>query len=264
MFFKRKMYDRLVEWKNRDAGRSALLIEGARRVGKTSLVREFGKNEYRSVAFIDFFKTPKAVIKVFEEESDDIAVLLKRLSATLGIRFYPRETLIIFDEVQFYPRARGLVKYLVEDGQYDYIETGSLISIRKNVNDIVIPSEERSVRLDPMDFEEFLWALGDEAAIPYTKECFDCGHIRVHAQPAFATGWREIISPFRIGQVGEDEGIRGCVSLVRRGAHRGKVCEHHRSVRCRTVQERGTYDFQGVHVRHGTVGYAYVWHRQHQ
>ena len=173
MFFRRKLYDRLVEWKKCDAGRSALLIEGARRVGKTSLVREFGKNEYRSVAFIDFFKVPKAVIRVFEEESDDIAVLLKRLSATLGVRFYPRETLIVFDEVQFYPRARGLVKYLVEDGQYDYIETGSLISIRKNVNDIVIPSEERSVRLDPMDFEEFLWALGDEAAMPYAKECFE-------------------------------------------------------------------------------------------
>lgn len=173
MFFRRKLYDRLVEWKRRDAGRSALLIEGARRVGKTSLVREFGKNEYRSFAFIDFFKAPKAVIKVFEDESDDIAVLLKRLAATLGVRFYPRETLIVFDEVQFYPRARGLVKYLVEDGQYDYIETGSLISIRKNVDDIVIPSEERAVRLDPMDFEEFLWALGDEAAIPYAKECFE-------------------------------------------------------------------------------------------
>ncbi|MGN0545082.1 MAG: ATP-binding protein [Acutalibacteraceae bacterium] len=167
------MYDRLVEWKKRDAGKTALLIEGARRVGKTSLVREFGKHEYKTVAFIDFFKAPKAVIKVFEDESDDIAILLKRLSATLGIRFYPRETLIVFDEVQFYPRARGLVKYLVEDGRYDYIETGSLISIRKNVNDIVIPSEERSLRLDPMDFEEFLWALGDEAAMPYAKDCFE-------------------------------------------------------------------------------------------
>lgn len=172
MFFRRKLYDRLVEWKRRDAGRTALLIEGARRVGKTSLVREFGRNEYRSVAFIDFFKAPRAVTRVFEEESDDIAVLLKRLSATLGIRFHPRETLIVFDEVQFYPRARGLVKYLVEDGQYDYIETGSLISIRRNVNDIVIPSEERSLRLDPMDFEEFLWALGDEATMPYAEECF--------------------------------------------------------------------------------------------
>lgn len=173
MFFKRKLYNELLQWKKNDAGSTALLIEGARRVGKTSLVREFGKNEYRSVAFIDFFKAPKAVIRVFEEESDDIGVLLKRLSATLGIKFYTRETLIVFDEVQFYPRARGLVKYLVEDGRYDYIETGSLISIRKNINDIVIPSEERSMRLDPMDFEEFLWAMGDEAAMPYARECFD-------------------------------------------------------------------------------------------
>lgn len=99
MVFRRKLYDRLVEWKRRDAGRTVLLIEGARRVGKTSLVREFGRNEYRSVAFIDFFKAPRAVTRVFEEESDDIAVLLKRLSATLGIRFHPRETLIVFDEV---------------------------------------------------------------------------------------------------------------------------------------------------------------------
>lgn len=176
MFFKRKLYDRLLEWKRKDAGQTALLIEGARRVGKTSLVREFGRNEYRSVAFIDFFKAPKSVIKVFEEETDDISILLKRLSATLGVQFHPRETLVVFDEVQFYPRARGLIKYLVEDGQYDYIETGSLISIRKNVNDIVIPSEEKSMRLDPMDFEEFMWAIGDEAAMPYAKECFDALH----------------------------------------------------------------------------------------
>ena len=176
MFFKRKLYLKLLDWKKKDAGRSALLIEGARRVGKTSLVREFGKNEYRSFALIDFFKAPKAVIKVFEEETDDIAVLLKRLSATLGVRFYPRQTLIVFDEVQFYPRARGLIKYLVEDGQYDYIETGSLVSIRKNVENIVIPSEEKSVRLDPMDFEEFMWAIGDEAAIPYAQDCFESVH----------------------------------------------------------------------------------------
>ena len=173
MFLKRKLYEDMLAWKNHDAGRTALLIEGARRVGKTSLVREFGKNEYRSVAFIDFFKAPKSVIRVFEEESGDMSILLKRLSATLGVRFHPRETLVVFDEVQFYPRARGLIKYLVEDGQYDYIETGSLISIRKNVDDIVIPSEEKSIRLDPMDFEEFLWALGDEAAMPYARECFD-------------------------------------------------------------------------------------------
>ena len=156
MFFKRKLYERLKEWKERSAGRTALLIEGARRVGKSSLVEEFGRNEYRSVAIIDFFKVPKSVKQVFEEESDDIDVMLKRLSAVLGIAFYPRETLIVFDEVQFYPKARGLIKYLVEDGRYDYIETGSLVSIKENVKDIVIPSEERAIRLNPMDFEEFL------------------------------------------------------------------------------------------------------------
>jgi len=173
MFFKRKLYERLKEWKERSAGRTALLIEGARRVGKSSLVKEFGRNEYRSVAIIDFFKVPKSVKQVFEEESDDIDVMLKRLSAVLGIAFYPRETLIVFDEVQFYPKARGLIKYLVEDGRYDYIETGSLVSIKENVKDIVIPSEERAIRLNPMDFEEFLWALGDEASMPFLKECLE-------------------------------------------------------------------------------------------
>ena len=125
---------------------------------------------------------------MFEEETDDMSILLKRLSATLGVRFHPRETLIVFDEVQFYPRARGLIKYLVEDGQYDYIETGSLISIRKNINDIVIPSEEKSLRLDPMDFEEFLWALGDEAAMPYARECFDA--LRPLGDGVFAKLWK--------------------------------------------------------------------------
>ena len=173
MFFRRKLYDRLKDWKERSAGRTALLIEGARRVGKSSLVEEFGRNEYRSVAIIDFFKISKPVKRVFEEESDDIDVMLKRLSAVLGIAFYPRETLIVFDEVQFYPKARGLIKYLVEHGRYDYIETGSLVSIKENVSDIVIPSEECAIRLNPMDFEEFLWALGDESSIPFLKECLE-------------------------------------------------------------------------------------------
>ena len=173
MFFKRKLYDNLKEWKTKSAGRTALLIEGARRVGKSSLVEEFGRNEYRSFAIIDFFKASKAVKRVFEEESDDIDVMLKRLSAVLGIVFYPRETLIVFDEVQFYPKARGLIKYLVAHGRYDYIETGSLVSIKENVKDIVIPSEECAVRLNPMDFEEFLWALGDEASMSFLKECLD-------------------------------------------------------------------------------------------
>jgi uncharacterized protein len=173
MFFKRKLYDKLLDWKNRSQGRSALLIEGARRVGKSSLVREFGTHEYKTCAVIDFFRISKPVRRVFEEDCDDIAVFLKRLSAVLGVPFHARETLIVFDEVQCYPRARGLIKYLVEDGRYDYIETGSLVSIRQNVEGIVIPSEEHSVRLNPMDFEEFLWALGDETTTPYLRECFD-------------------------------------------------------------------------------------------
>ena len=146
MFYRRKLYDDLKNWKMKSAGRTALLIEGARRVGKSSLVEEFGRNEYRSIAIIDFFKISKSVKRVFEEESDDIDIMLKRLSAVLGITFYPRETLIVFDEVQFYPKARGLIKYLVEHGQYDYIETGSLVSIKENVKDIVIPSEEHVLR----------------------------------------------------------------------------------------------------------------------
>ncbi len=173
MFFKRKLYDKLLDWKNRSQGRSALLIEGARRVGKSSLVREFGTHEYKTCAVIDFFRISKPVRRVFEEDCDDIAVFLKRLSAVLGVPFHERETLIVFDEVQCYPRARGLVKYLIEDGRYDYIETGSLVSIRQNVEGIVIPSEEHSVRLNPMDFEEFLWAMGDETTTPYLRECFD-------------------------------------------------------------------------------------------
>ena len=173
MFYRRKLYDDLKDWKKKSAGRTALLIEGARRVGKSSLVAEFGRNEYRSLAVIDFFKISKSVKRVFEEESDDIDIMLKRLSAVLGIKFYPRETLIVFDEVQFYPKARGLIKYLVEHGQYDYRETGSLVSIKENVKDIVIPSEEHALRLNPMDFEEFLWALGDEVSLPFLRDCLE-------------------------------------------------------------------------------------------
>ena len=173
MFFKRKLYDRLLDWKSRSRGRTALMIEGARRVGKSKLVETFGKREYRSCAIVDFGKATKSVIRVFEDESDNVEIFLKRLSAVVGVPFYERETLIVFDEVQLYPKARAMIKYLVENGKYDYIETGSLVSIRKNVKDIVIPSEERSIRLDPMDFEEYLWALGDETTVPYLRESYE-------------------------------------------------------------------------------------------
>ncbi len=161
---KRKAYEKLVEWKQRDAGTTALLIEGARRVGKSTLVREFGKNEYASCLFIDFFQAPKEVKDYFETYKADFDTLFLYLSTFYGVDLIPHDTLVVFDEVQMFPTARGLIKYLVEDGRFDYIETGSLLSIKQNVADIVIPSEEKSLRLNPFDFEEFLWAM-DEARL---------------------------------------------------------------------------------------------------
>ena len=158
---KRKAYDKLLSWKRNRKGATALLLEGARRVGKTTLVREFAENEYRSFIFIDFFTAPTAVKNYFEDYRDDVSSLLFYLSSYYNVDLHERESLIVFDEVQSFPLARGLVKYLVEDGRYDYLETGSLLSIRRNVEDIVIPSEEERVALDPLDFEEFLWAMGE-------------------------------------------------------------------------------------------------------
>ena len=158
---KRKAYDRLLDWKHERKGRTALLVEGARRVGKTTLVREFAGNEYRSSIFIDFFTAPAAVKSYFEDYRDDISSLLFYLSSYYDADLHERESLIVFDEVQCFPLARGLVKYLVADGRYDYIETGSLLSIRRNVESIVIPSEEERMALEPLDFEEFCWAMGE-------------------------------------------------------------------------------------------------------
>jgi hypothetical protein len=158
---KRKAYDKLLEWKQTRAGKTALLIEGARRVGKSTLVKEFERNEYKSMLFIDLFQAPKQVKDYFEDFRDDFDSLFLYLSAYYKVELFERETLVVFDEVQVYPAARGLIKYLIEDGRYDYIETGSLISIRQNIADIVIPSEEVSMQLKPMDFEEFLWAMNE-------------------------------------------------------------------------------------------------------
>ena len=157
----RKAYGKLVKWKRERQGATALLVEGARRVGKTTLVREFASNEYRSSIFIDFFTAPNAVKSYFEDYRDDVPTLLFYLSSYYDVNLYERESLIVFDEVQCFPLARGLVKYLVADGRYDYVETGSLLSIRRNVEGIVIPSEEERLALDPLDFEEFLWAMGE-------------------------------------------------------------------------------------------------------
>ena len=173
MVLKRKLYQKLLDWKNKRKGRSALLICGARRVGKSFLCEQFGKNEYKSMIFIDFANVAKEVIDVFENESSDMDLFFEKISAYYRTPIFIRESLIVFDEVQLYPRARQLIKYLVADGRYDFIETGSLLSIKRNVKDIVIPSEEERLDLYPLDFEEFLWALGDETTIPFTRRCFE-------------------------------------------------------------------------------------------
>ena len=170
---KRKMYDYLVKWKKRTNGTSALLVQGARRVGKSYIVEDFAKSEYRSYILIDFNKADDAVRDIFEHDLNNMDMLFQKLSTLYNTKLYPRESLIIFDEVQLFPRARSAIKYLVEDGRYDYIETGSLISIRKNVENILIPSEEDMVNMYPMDFEEFLWAIGDETMYPLITECFN-------------------------------------------------------------------------------------------
>ena len=170
---KRKMYDYLVKWKKRTNGTSALLVQGARRVGKSYIVEEFAKAEYKSYILIDFNKADDAVKDIFLHDLDDMNMLFQKLSTLYSKKLYPRESLIIFDEVQLFPRARSAIKYLVEDGRFDYIETGSLISIRKNVEGILIPSEEDTVNMYPMDLEEFLWALGNDTMYPLIVDCFN-------------------------------------------------------------------------------------------
>ena len=169
---KRKMTERLAEWKKRSNGTSALLVQGARRVGKSYIVEEFAKSAYRSYILIDFNKASEAVRDIFEHDLDNMDMLFQKLSTLYNKKLYPRESVIIFDEVQLYPRARSAIKYLVEDGRFDYIETGSLISIRKNVEGILIPSEEDMINMYPMDFEEFLWAIGDETMYDLITDCF--------------------------------------------------------------------------------------------
>ena len=173
MILKRKIYKKLLEWKNECQGKKALLIEGARRIGKSTICEEFGKNEYESYLLIDFAKKDKEVEMYFERYLNDLDTFFMLLQTHFGTKLTERNSLIIFDEVQMYPRARAAIKYLVADGRYDYIETGSLISIKKNVKDILIPSEERKISMYPMDYEEFLWAIGDTATFPLLKKCFE-------------------------------------------------------------------------------------------
>lgn len=170
--FKRKLYDRLLEWKRVQNGKSAILIEGARRVGKSTLVEQFAKNEYESYILIDFNEASDEVKSLFSNLMNKDFIFLQ-LQAIYNVVLKERKSVIIFDEVQKCPLARQAIKYLVKDGRYDYIETGSLISIKKNTKNITIPSEEERVTLYPMDYEEFRWAAGDEATVPLLRTFYD-------------------------------------------------------------------------------------------
>ena len=172
MIFRRKIYDRLLEWKRQSDGATALLIEGARRVGKSSIVEEFAKREYETYILIDFNRPKEGVVDAIVNRPDDLDGLFNLLMVSYGRVLYRRKSLVVFDEVQRCPEARQLIKYLVADGRYDYIETGSLISIRKNVESITIPSEEESAGMFPMDFEEFCWAMGDVATVDFVRGAF--------------------------------------------------------------------------------------------
>ncbi len=170
---RRKIYDRLLQWKREKDGTTALMIEGARRVGKSYIAEEFARNEYDSYILIDFSKAPKRVKDWFDEYLEDVDTLLQNIQLHYKRQLTPRRSLIIFDEVQKCPRAREAIKALVADHRFDYLETGSLISIKKNVDGILIPSEEDGVDMYPMDFEEFLWAMGNEVMMPYIRERFE-------------------------------------------------------------------------------------------
>lgn len=170
---KRKIYDKLLKWKNQSNGSTAILIDGARRVGKSYIVEEFGKNEYESYITIDFGNISQDVLDLFIYDTTNLDLFFAKLSAYYGKTLHKRNSLIIFDEVQQFPKARQLIKYLVADGRYDYIETGSLIRLKKNVQDIIIPSEEEHIEMFPMDFEEFLWAMNDEVTVPLIRSCFE-------------------------------------------------------------------------------------------
>ena len=171
--FKRKIYNKLKDWKSETKGTKALLIEGARRIGKSTIAEEFAKNEYRSYILIDFNLASDTVISAFNNYLNDLDTFFMIIESEYNKKLYRRESVVIFDEIQRFPRARQAVKYLVADGRFDYIETGSLISIRENVENITLPSEERKMAMYPMDFEEFAWALGEEVMADYIRKCYE-------------------------------------------------------------------------------------------
>ena len=171
--FKRKIYNKLKDWKSEAKGTKALLIEGARRIGKSTIVEEFAQNEYRSYILIDFNLASDTVISAFNNYLNDLDTFFMIIESEYNKKLYRRESVVIFDEIQRFPKARQAVKYLVADGRFDYIETGSLISIRENVENITLPSEERKMAMYPMDFEEFAWALEEEVLVGYIRKCYE-------------------------------------------------------------------------------------------
>ena len=170
--FKRKLYDKLLEWKRVQNGKTAILIEGARRVGKSTLVEQFAKNEYESYILVDFNEASDEVKSLFKDLMNMDYIFLQ-LQVLYNVVLKKRKSVIIFDEVQNCPLARQAIKYLVKDGRYDYIETGSLISIKKNTQNITIPSEEERITLYPMDYEEFRWAMDDDATVPLLRTFYE-------------------------------------------------------------------------------------------
>ena len=188
---RRKIFDKIKSWKEESAGKTALLIDGARRVGKSYCVEEFAKQEYKSYILIDFNRAGDEVKELFSHYLNDLDTLFMYLSSYFNVKLYPRESVIIFDEVQMCPKARGAIKYLVADGRYDYMETGSLMSIKQNVKDIVIPSEERHLKMYPMDFEEFLWALGNDTLMDTIRFSFE------HQRPMGQALHRKAMDYFR-------------------------------------------------------------------
>lgn len=189
--FKRKIYEKILNWKENSAGSTALLIEGARRIGKSTIVREFARNEYESFIMIDFVNAPQSVVNLFDDLSD-LQYFFLSLQSLTGVQLTPGKSVVIFDEVQFCPKARQAIKYLVQDGRFHYIETGSLISIKKNIKDILIPSEERRLEMYPLDFEEFLWAIGKAPTFDLIRYSYE------HLKPLGEAVNRDLMKLFRL------------------------------------------------------------------
>ncbi len=191
IIFKRKLYDKMLDWKAKSSGRTALLIKGARRIGKSTIAEEFARNEYASYVAIDFSIAGKEIYELFDDISD-LDFFFLRLQSVTQKKLIERKSVIIFDEVQLCPKARQAIKHLVKDGRYDYIETGSLLSIKRNIQNIVIPSEETRLSMFPMDFEEFLWAIGKTTVYDLIRYSYE------HLRPMGEDVNRKVMRDFRL------------------------------------------------------------------